>query len=84
MCLKRLREYNLGTNIRRIYMEFDGVNSSKIIGKILYYRNLEMKVFDDLIVTNYQSSNVSFRFTNIVRIKDKSNSQSRSTFNFEE
>lgn len=36
-------------------MEFDGVNSSKIIGKILYYRNLEMKVFDDLIVTNYQS-----------------------------
>lgn len=65
-------------------MEFDGVNSSKIIGKILYYRNLEMKVFDDLIVTNYQSSNVSFRFTNIVRIKDKSNSQSRSTFNFEE
>lgn len=74
----------MGTNIRRIYMEFDGVNSSKIIGKILYYRNLEMKVFDDLIVTNYQSSNVSFRFTNIVRIKDKSNSQSRSTFNFEE
>lgn len=65
-------------------MEFAGVNSSKIIGKILYYRNLEMKVFDDLIVTNYQSSNVSFRFTNIVRIKDKSNSQSRSTFNFEE
>lgn len=74
----------MGTNIRRIYMEFAGVNSSKIIGKILYYRNLEMKVFDDLIVTNYQSSNVSFRFTNIVRIKDKSNSQSRSTFNFEE